>query len=92
MPKYVIERELPGAHKLSAAELSAISAKSNGILRELGPSIQWIQSYVGENKIYCVYNASNEDIIREHARCGGFPANKIVRISSVIDPTTGEKT
>lgn len=91
MPKYVIERDLPGAHKLSAAELSAISAKSNGILRDLGANIQWVQSYVGENKIYCVYNALNEDIIREHARCGGFPANKIVKIACVIDPTTGER-
>jgi hypothetical protein len=77
---------------LSTAELSAISAKSNGILRDLGTNIQWIQSYVGENKIYCVYNAANEELIREHARCGGFPVNKIVRISSVIDPTTGERT
>jgi hypothetical protein len=90
MPKYVIERELPGAGNLSAAELQAISQKSNKVLAELGPEIRWLQSYVTDDKIYCVYVAPDKDIIEEHARCGGFPANSISQVSTVIDPSTGE--
>ncbi len=90
MPKYVIERELPGAGKLSPKELQAISAKSCGVLREMGPKIQWVQSYVTDDKIYCVYIAPSEAAVREHAQRGGFPANKISEVRSVIDPTTGE--
>jgi hypothetical protein len=90
MPKYVIEREIPGAGKLSPDELHAISQKSCGVLNTLGPRIQWVHSYVTDDKIYCVYNAPNEEMVREHARQGGFPANKISRVTSVIDPTTGD--
>jgi hypothetical protein len=90
MPKYVIERELPGAGKLSQPELRAISQKSCGVLRSLGPEIQWIQSYVTADKIYCVYRAPNEEMVREHAKQGGFPANKVSEIKTVIDPTTAE--
>ena len=90
MPKFVIEREIPGAGKLSPEQLQAISQKSCGVLREMGPQIQWVQSYVTDDKIYCVYVAPNEDAIREHAQQGGFPANRISRIRSVIDPTTSE--
>ena len=90
MPKYVIEREIPGAGKLSAAELQGISQKSCGVLRNLGPQIQWLQSYVTDDKIYCVYIAPNEAAIREHASQGGFPANRISRVHSVIDPTSSE--
>jgi hypothetical protein len=90
MPKYVIERELPGAGKLTADELRDISAKSNKVLSNLGPEIRWLQSYVAEDKIYCVYVAPDEDILFEHARCGGFPANKVTVVSAVIDPSTGE--
>jgi len=90
MPKYVIEREMPGAGKLSRAELKAISEKSNGILKDLGPQIQWVQSYVADDKIYCVYNAPNTEIIKRHAECGGFPVNKISQVRNVIDPTTAE--
>ena len=90
MPKYVIERELSGAGKMSAAELKAISEKSVGILSELGPEIQWVHSYVADDKIYCVYNAHNEEIIRKHAECGGFPVNQISRVRTIIDPTTAE--
>ena len=90
MPKYVIERELPGAGKLSADELRDISQTSNKVLRDLGPDIQWDHSYVTDDKIYCVYIAANEDIILEHARCGGFPANVVAQVGTVIDPTTGE--
>ncbi len=90
MPKYLIEREIPGASKLSSEELQAISEKSCGVLRNMGPQIQWVQSYVTEDKIYCVYIAPNEDAVREHASQGGFPANRVSRISSVIDPTTAE--
>ncbi|HEX8734317.1 MAG TPA: DUF4242 domain-containing protein, partial [Pyrinomonadaceae bacterium] len=90
MPKYVIERELPGAGKLSAPELQAISQKSCGVLGNLGPSIQWLQSYVTDDKIYCVYIAPNEELVREHAQQGGFPANKISEVRAVIDPTTAE--
>jgi cell division inhibitor SulA len=90
MPKYVIERDLPGAGKLSAQELQAVSQKSCAVLRDLGPQIQWQQSYVTADKIYCVYIAPNEQLVREHARQGGFPANRVSRVASVIDPTTAE--
>src|ERR1700732_4395177 len=88
MPKYVIERELPGARSLSAGELHDISEKSNKVICDLGPEIKWLQSYVTDDKIYCVYVAPDEDIIFEHARCGGFPADKVSRVSMVIDPST----
>jgi hypothetical protein len=90
MPKFLIERELPGAGQLSAGDLQGVSQKSCTILQELGPQIQWVQSYVTGDKIYCVYLAPNEEIIREHARRGGFPANRISEIKTVIDPTTAE--
>jgi hypothetical protein len=90
MPKYVIERELPGAGSLSADELRAVSEKSCGVLNRLGPQIQWIESYVTADKIYCIYRAPNEEMIREHARQGGFPANRISQVVSVIDPGTAE--
>ena len=90
MPKYVIEREFPEAGKLSGDALQAISQKSCGILKDLGPQIQWVQSYVTDDKIYCVYIAPNEEMVREHATQGGFPANRISEIRSVIDPTTAE--
>ena len=90
MPKYVIERELPGAGKLSADELRDISASSNKVIAGLGPEVRWLQSYVTEDKIYCVYVAPDEDLILEHARCGGFPANVVTKVSAVIDPSTGE--
>ena len=90
MPKYVIEREIPNAGKLSKDELQAISQKSCGVLRNLGPQIQWVQSYVTGDKVYCVYIAPNEQIVREHAKQGGFPANRISEVKSVIDPTTAE--
>ncbi len=88
MPKYVIEREIPGAGKLSAAELKAISQKSCGVLSNMGPQIQWLQSYVTADKIYCVYIAPDEEMVREHARQGGFPANQVSEVKAVIDPTT----
>ena len=91
MPKYLIEREIPDADKLSPQELQAISQKSCTILRSLGPQIQWVQSYITGDKVYCVYIAPNEELIREHAQQGGFPANRISEIKSVIDPTTAEK-
>jgi len=90
MPKYVIEREIPGAGKLSPAELQAISQKSCGVLNTMGPKIQWLQSYVTDDKIYCVYIAPDEATVREHASKGGFPANRVSRISTIIDPTTSE--
>ena len=90
MPKYVIEREIPNAGKLSEAELQGISQKSCGVLRNLGPQIQWVQSYVTDDKVYCVYIAPNEQMVREHANQGGFPANRISEVKSVIDPTTAE--
>lgn len=90
MPKYVIEREIPDAGKLSAEELQAISQKSCGVLGAMGPQIQWVQSYVTDNKVYCVYIAPDEEMVREHARQGGFPANRISEVRSVIDPTTAE--
>jgi hypothetical protein len=90
MPKFVIERDIPGAGKLSPQQLQAISQKSCGVLREMGPQIQWIQSYVTDDKIYCVYIAPDEDAVRKHAQMGGFPANRISRIRAVMDPTTAE--
>jgi hypothetical protein len=90
MPKFVIERELPGAGRLSAEELRGISQKSCGVLREMGPRIQWLQSYVTDDKIYCIYIAPDEEAIRRHAAEGGFPANRISRVRGVIDPTTSE--
>ena len=90
MPKYIIEREIPNAGALSAADLKAISQKSCGVLQQLGPSIQWVQSFVTEDKITCVYIAPNADIIREHARLGGFPADRVLEVAMIIDPTTAE--
>ena len=90
MPKYVIERDLPGAGKLSPEDLHGISAQSNKVLSSLGPEIRWLQSFVTDDKIYCVYVAPDEDLILEHARCGGFPANVVTKVSAVIDPSTGE--
>lgn len=91
MPRYVIERELPGAGNLSQQQLQAISQKSCNVLDELGPKIQWVESFVTENKIYCVYNAPNKQIITEHATKGGFPANRIEEIKNVISPVTAEE-
>lgn len=90
MPKFVIEREIPGAGKLSEQELKAVSQTSCNVLRELGPEVQWLQSYVTADKIYCVYIAPNEELVREHARQGGFPANSVSRVMNIIDPTTAE--
>jgi cell division inhibitor SulA len=90
MPKYVIEREIPEAEKLPAEQLQAISQKSCGVLKELGTQIQWVQSYVTDDKIYCVYIAPNEEMVREHAKQGGFPANRVSEVKQVIDPTTAE--
>ncbi|HEY2972924.1 MAG TPA: DUF4242 domain-containing protein [Pyrinomonadaceae bacterium] len=91
MPKFLIEREIPGAGSLSQQELQNISQTSCGVLQKLGPQIQWLESYVTGDKIYCVYIAPNEEMIREHARQGGFPANRVSEIKSVIDPTTAEQ-
>ena len=91
MPKYVIEREIQGAGRLSAEELKAISQKSCGVLQKLGPQIQWVHSYVTDDKVYCVYNAPNEEMVREHATQGGFPADRISQVRSIIDPTTAEQ-
>ncbi len=90
MPKYVIEREIPGAGNLSAEQLHGISQTSCGVLSELGPRIQWLHSYVTGDKIYCVYIAPNEEMVREHATRGGFPANSIAEVKTIIDPTTAE--
>jgi hypothetical protein len=90
MPKYVIERDIPGAGKLTRDELHAISQKSCGVLRNLGPQIQWVESFVTPDKIYCIYIAPDENAIREHARQGGFPANRISEVKTMIDPTTSE--
>jgi hypothetical protein len=90
LPKYLIERELPGAGNLSQQQLQAISQKSCGVLRNLGPQIEWLHSYVTGEKIYCIYNAPSEELIREHARQGGFPANRISEIKTMIDPSTAE--
>jgi hypothetical protein len=90
VPKYVIERDIPGAGKLSRGELQSISQKSCGVLQKMGPQIQWVQSYVTGDKVYCVYIAPSEDAVREHARQGGLPANRISEVQSIIDPTTSE--
>ncbi len=90
MPKYLIERNIPGAHKMSSAELQAASQNSCGVLNKLGPQIQWVQSYVTEDKITCVYIAPNEEMIREHSKQSGIPAHRISQIRTVIDPTTAE--
>ena len=90
MPKYVIEREIPGAGSIPGQDLKAISRKSCSVLSGLGPQIQWVQSYVTDDKIYCIYIAPNEEMVREHARQGGFPANSVAQVRTVIDPTTAE--
>ena len=90
MPKFVIERDIPGAGKMSPTDLKSISQKSCGVLSSMGPSVQWVHSYVTDDKIYCVYIAPNEEMIREHARQGGFPANRVSAIRRMIDPTTAE--
>ena len=90
MPKYIIEREIPGAGKLSPAELHGVAQKSCSILRNMGPQIQWVESYVTADKVYCVYNAPDEASIRAHAEQGGFPANRISKVTGMIDPTTAE--
>ncbi len=89
MPKYVIERDIPGAGNLKPQDLQAISQKSCGVLRNMGPQIQWVESYVAGDKIYCIYIAENEALVREHAKQGGFPANLVTPIATIIDPTTG---
>ena len=90
MPQYLIERNIPGAGKLSAADLKGISQKSCGVLNKMGPQIQWVHSYVTGDQIFCVYRAPNEEMVREHARQGGFPADKVSEIKTTIDPTTAE--
>ena len=90
MPKFLIEREIPGAGKLSGEQLQQISQKSCGVLRSMGPRIQWVQSYVTDDKVYCVYIAPDEKAVREHAAQGGFPANRVSEIKTLIDPTTAE--
>ncbi|HEY8037206.1 MAG TPA: DUF4242 domain-containing protein [Methylobacter sp.] len=90
MPKYIIEREIPGAGSLAYRELQGISEKSCGVLCEMGPKIQWVESYVTDDKVYCVYIAPNEEMVREHAEKGGFPANRISQVRTIIDPTTAE--
>jgi uncharacterized protein DUF4242 len=90
MPKYVIEREIPGAGKFSAEKLKEISQVSCGVLSKMGPQIQWVHSYVTGDKIYCIYNAPNEKAVREHAAMGGFPANAVSLVSRIIDPVTAE--
>ena len=90
MPKFLIEREIPDAGALSGAELQAIAQRSCGVLQEMGPRIQWVHSYVSEDKITCLYIAPNAELVREHARRGGFPADRVLEVSSVIDPTTAE--
>jgi hypothetical protein len=90
MPKFVIEREIPGAGQLSAEQLKAIAQTSCGVLEEMGPQIQWVHSYVTGDKIYCVYVAPDEETVREHAKRGGFPANVVSRVAAVIEPTTAE--
>jgi hypothetical protein len=90
MPKYLIEREIPNAAAISPADLKAISQRSCAALQQLGPSIQWVQSFVTEDKITCIYIAPNADIIREHARLGGFPADRVLEVATIIDPTTAE--
>jgi hypothetical protein len=90
MPRYIIEREIPGAGKLTQDQLQGISQKSCGVLNDLGPSIQWVESFVTDDKVYCVYVAPDEDLVREHAKRGGFPANKISEVKEIISPVTAE--
>jgi hypothetical protein len=90
MPKFVIEREIPGAGSLTPEQLKAISQTSCGVLSNMGPQIQWVHSYVTGDKIYCIYNAPNEEMVREHAKQGGFPANSVNKVAAVIDPVTAE--
>ena len=90
MPKYVIEREIPGAGKLTVEQLKGISQTSCGVLSNMGPQIQWVNSFVTSDKIYCIYIAPNEEMVREHAKQGGFPANSVAEVATVIDPTTAE--
>jgi hypothetical protein len=90
MPKFVIERDLPGAGNLTEEQLRSISQKSNKVIADLGPEIRWLTSYVTDDKLYCVYVAPDPDILFEHARCGGFPANKVSKVTTVIDPSTGD--
>ena len=90
MPKYVIERELPGAGKLSKSDMQGVARKSCDVLRGMGPSIQWVESYVTDDKIYCVYIAPDEASIKEHAKQGGFPANRVSQVRTMIDPTTAD--
>jgi predicted Rdx family selenoprotein len=90
MPKFVIERDIPGAGKLSPQDLHAISQKSCGVLQGMGPKIQWVESFVTDDKVYCIYVAPDEQAVREHARQGGFPANRVSRVRTTIDPTTAE--
>ena len=90
MPKYVIERTVPGAGQMDDHHLAAIASKSNGVLRDLGPDVQWMHSYVTDDKITCVYFAANEEIVREHGRCGGFPVDAVYEVRAVIDPATAE--
>ncbi len=90
MPKFVIEREIPDAGKLSAEQLKAISTTSCSVLNKMGSQIQWVESFVTDNKIYCIYNAPNEEMVREHAKQGGFPANSVNKVATIIDPTTAE--
>ena len=92
MPKYVIERTVPGAGQMSADDLQGLAGQSNGVLRDLGPDIQWNHSYVVDDKLFCVYNASGPEIIREHGRCGGFPVDAVHEVHAVIDPTTADST
>ena len=90
MPKYLIERTVPGAGQMDRAALAAIAGKSNEVLRDLGPDVQWVHSYVSDDKITCVYVAANEAIVREHGRCGGFPVDAVHEITALIDPVTAE--
>ncbi len=90
MPKFLIEREIPGAGQLSSAELQGISQKSCSVLNKMGPTIQWLESYITDDKVYCIYIAPDEETIRQHAEQGGFPANRIAQIKTMIDPTTAE--
>jgi len=90
MPKYVIEREIPGAGKLSKEQLQAVAHKSCGVLQKLGSAIQWVESYVTDDKIYCIYIAPNEALVREHAKQGGFPANRVSEVKKILDPTAAE--
>ncbi len=90
MPKYVIERIVPGASKMSPSDLKTLSMRSCNVLNQMGPQIQWVQSYVTDNKLYCIYIAENEQLVLEHARLGGFPANQVTQVKTIIDPTTAE--